>query len=83
MEKTPAEVRPLLEEELVKAFPNINKNWSDLKCQKWRFSQVTKAYTGTPGYVVLHEDPLLIGIETNNKKPVLDFLILKGKGLSF
>ncbi|XP_071540579.1 renalase-like isoform X3 [Panulirus ornatus] len=59
VEKTPDQVKPLLINHVKEAFPN----WPEpkyVKCQKWRFSQVTSAYPGLPGYVAL-ADGLIAG----------------------
>ena len=39
VEKTPDQVKPILEAEALKLFPNWPKA-DHVKCQKWRFSQV-------------------------------------------
>ena len=38
-------------------------NWPqpvEVKCQKWRYSQVTNSFEGSPGCVVLNKEPLLL-----------------------
>ncbi|XP_043234346.1 renalase-like isoform X1 [Amphibalanus amphitrite] len=59
VEKTPAEVQPILERHVTELFPDWPAPTS-VKCQKWRYSQVTEPFPGRPGHVVLSEQPLVV-----------------------
>lgn len=52
-------VQPLVVKQVKELFPDWPEP-ADIKCQKWRFSQVTSAYPGLPGCVTL-ADGLVIG----------------------
>ncbi|KAK3869347.1 hypothetical protein Pcinc_025331 [Petrolisthes cinctipes] len=52
VEETPNQVQPLLVSSVTEMFPHWPQPKA-IKCQKWRFSQVTSAYPGLPGYVSL------------------------------
>ncbi|XP_037782200.1 renalase-like isoform X1 [Penaeus monodon] len=59
VEKTPEQVQPMLVKRVQEMFPE----WPEpnfIKCQKWRFSQVSSAYPGLPGCVML-SDGLVVG----------------------
>ncbi|ROT61390.1 putative renalase isoform X2 [Penaeus vannamei] len=59
VEKTPEQVQPMLVKRVKEMFPE----WPEpnfIKCQKWRFSQVSSAYPGLPGCVTL-SDGLVVG----------------------
>ncbi|KAG0712540.1 Renalase [Chionoecetes opilio] len=59
VEKTPDQVKPVLLECIKDMYPH----WPEakaVKCQKWRFSQVTSAFPGLPGSVTLAEG-LVVG----------------------
>ncbi|XP_064118040.1 renalase-like isoform X1 [Macrobrachium nipponense] len=59
VEETTDDVKPLIMKKVQELFPE----WPEptyVKCQKWRFSQVTSAYPGLPGCVSL-ADGLVIG----------------------
>ncbi|XP_068807225.1 renalase isoform X2 [Struthio camelus] len=54
-----AEVQQLILNHLESILPSLPKPAS-IKCQKWRYSQVTKAVPNCPGQMILHTQPLLI-----------------------
>lgn len=59
IERTPDSMKDELVAELMKLFPA----WPQprhIKCLKWRYSQVSRSYAGSPDVLVLKEDPLLI-----------------------
>ncbi|XP_042238920.1 renalase-like isoform X2 [Homarus americanus] len=59
VEETPDQVKPILLNNVKEMFPD----WPEpkfVKCQKWRFSQVTSAYPGLPGCIIL-ADGLVAG----------------------
>lgn len=59
VEKTPDQVEPLLVQAVKEAFPNWPQP-DEVKCQKWRYSQVTNPFQGQPGGIILSKNPLLI-----------------------
>ncbi|KAM6306475.1 renalase [Aegotheles albertisi] len=59
LDSDPAEVQQLILSHLERIVPSLPKPAS-IKCQKWRYSQVTKAVPNCPGKMILHTQPLLI-----------------------
>ncbi|XP_015721691.1 renalase [Coturnix japonica] len=59
LDSDPAEVQQLILSHLESLVPSLPKAAS-VKCQKWRYSQVTKAVPNCPGQMILHTQPLLI-----------------------
>ncbi|KAM6203354.1 renalase isoform 2-T2 [Sarcoramphus papa] len=59
LDSDPAEVQQLILSHLERIVPSLPKPAS-VKCQKWRYSQVTKAVPGCLGQMILHTQPLLI-----------------------
>ncbi|NXA42389.1 RNLS Renalase, partial [Eudromia elegans] len=59
LDSDPAEVQQLILSHLESLVPSLPKPAS-VKCQKWRYSQVTKAVPNCPGHMILHTQPLLI-----------------------
>jgi len=59
VEKSPEDVKPLLLEHIDRLFPSWPKP-SQVKCQKWRYSQVQTAYAEKPGAIELQKTPLLL-----------------------
>jgi len=59
IENTPDEVKPLLLDRIKELFPQWPEP-SAIKCQKWKFSQVSTPYSGKPGCIKLSEKPLLL-----------------------
>ncbi|KAM6105388.1 renalase [Pterocles gutturalis] len=59
LDSDPAEVQQLILSHLERIVPSLPKPAS-VKCQKWRYSQVTKAVPNCPGQMILHTQPLLI-----------------------
>ncbi|KAM6067733.1 renalase isoform 2-T6 [Chlamydotis macqueenii] len=59
LDSDPAEVQQLILSHLQTIVPSLPKPAS-IKCQKWRYSQVTKAVPCCPGRMILHTQPLLI-----------------------
>ncbi|XP_025953153.2 renalase isoform X1 [Dromaius novaehollandiae] len=59
LDSDPAEVQQLILTHLESVVPSLPKPAS-IKCQKWRYSQVTKAVPNCPGQMTLHTQPLLI-----------------------
>lgn len=59
VEKTPDQVKPVL----LKCIKDLYPDWPEpkaVKCQKWRYSQVTSAFPGLPGSVMV-ADGLVVG----------------------
>ncbi|XP_062833552.1 renalase isoform X2 [Anolis carolinensis] len=52
-------VQQLILNELRKIMPDLPEPAST-KCQRWRYSQVTTAFPGSPGQITLHTKPFLI-----------------------
>ncbi|XP_058044249.1 renalase isoform X3 [Ahaetulla prasina] len=52
-------VQQLIINELKTIMPHLPEPAS-IKCQKWRYSQVTGAFSGSPGQITLHAKPFLI-----------------------
>ncbi|XP_077057336.1 renalase isoform X5 [Siphateles boraxobius] len=52
-------VQPIILEELEKVMPELPEPDS-IKCQKWRYSQVTRAVADCPGQMTLLSQPLLV-----------------------
>lgn len=52
-------VQPIILEELEKLMPDLPQPDS-IKCQKWRYSQVTRSVADCPGQMILHSQPLLV-----------------------
>ncbi|XP_063244927.1 LOW QUALITY PROTEIN: renalase-like [Bacillus rossius redtenbacheri] len=49
--------------ELMQHFKTVFPHWpvpETVKCHKWRYSQVVTPYLGTPGFVTIEEEPLLL-----------------------
>ncbi|KAM6130137.1 renalase [Phoenicopterus ruber ruber] len=59
LDSDPAEVQQLILSHLEQIVPSLPKPAS-IKCQKWRYSQVTKAVPDCRGQMILHTQPLLI-----------------------
>ena len=59
VEKTPDDIKPILLKHIEKLFPNWPKP-ANVKCQKWRYSQVQTSYPEKPGSIELLKSPLLI-----------------------
>uniref|UniRef100_A0A803Y1N4 Renalase, FAD dependent amine oxidase n=2 Tax=Meleagris gallopavo TaxID=9103 RepID=A0A803Y1N4_MELGA len=59
LDSDPAEVQQLILSHLENLVPSLPKADS-VKCQKWRYSQVTKAVPNCSGQMILHTQPLLI-----------------------
>ncbi|NWZ22180.1 RNLS Renalase, partial [Asarcornis scutulata] len=59
LDSDPAEVQQLILSHLESIMPSLPKPAS-VKCQKWRYSQVTKSVPNCPGHMILHTQPLLI-----------------------
>lgn len=59
IEKSPEDVKPLLLNHINEIFPKWPKPTA-VKCQKWKYSQVQKAYSGEPGCLELCKTPLLL-----------------------
>ncbi|XP_066856442.1 renalase isoform X2 [Anser cygnoides] len=59
LDSDPAEVQQLILSHLESIVPSLPKPAS-VKCQKWRYSQVTKSVPNCPGHMILHTQPLLI-----------------------
>ncbi|XP_061491382.1 renalase isoform X2 [Rhineura floridana] len=52
-------VQQLILDQLKDVVPSLPKPAS-IKCQRWRYSQVTKAFPGSPGQITLHMKPFLV-----------------------
>ncbi|XP_053167027.1 renalase isoform X2 [Hemicordylus capensis] len=52
-------VQQLILEQLEEIIPSLPKPAS-IKCQRWRYSQVTKAFPDCPGRITLHTKPFLV-----------------------
>ncbi|KAG8552391.1 hypothetical protein GDO81_004510 [Engystomops pustulosus] len=52
-------VQPLILKQLNSLLPNLPQP-KDIKCQKWRYSQVTEAFPECPGQITLHSKPFLL-----------------------
>ncbi|XP_020656951.3 renalase isoform X1 [Pogona vitticeps] len=52
-------VQPLILDQIKEIIPDLPKPAS-IKCQKWRYSQVTKAFPGSAGQITLHAKPFLV-----------------------
>jgi len=59
IDRTVKEVEPILMSALEQSFPDLPPPKA-VKCQKWKFSQVSTSYEGRPGVVELSRDPLLL-----------------------
>ncbi|XP_069652039.1 renalase isoform X2 [Haliaeetus albicilla] len=59
LDSDPAEVQQLILNHLERIVPSLPKPAS-IKCQKWRYSQVTKPVPNCLGQMILHTQPLLI-----------------------
>lgn len=59
MKATPEEMKPTLLAAVKKMYPEWPEP-EDLKSLKWLYSQVHKAYPGTPGSLQINETPLLV-----------------------
>ncbi|KAM6442647.1 renalase isoform 3-T3 [Liasis olivaceus] len=52
-------VQQLIVDELKATIPHLPEPAS-IKCQRWRYSQVTEAFPGSPGQITLHTKPFLV-----------------------
>eukprot|EP00095_Tigriopus_kingsejongensis_P010837 maker-scaffold332_size203095-snap-gene-1.19 protein:Tk10837 transcript:maker-scaffold332_size203095-snap-gene-1.19-mRNA-1 annotation:"hypothetical protein DAPPUDRAFT_327763" len=59
VEKTPQAMEAELDARIRKLFPDLPRP-KHLKCQKWRYSQVTRPFPELPGSVCLADQPLLL-----------------------
>ncbi|XP_005153776.1 renalase isoform X4 [Melopsittacus undulatus] len=59
LDSDPTEVQQLILSYLERIVPSLPKP-SSIKCQKWRYSQVTKAVPNSLGQMILHTQPLLV-----------------------
>ncbi|XP_068113605.1 renalase isoform X2 [Hyperolius riggenbachi] len=59
LEQEKEDVQPVIIKHLHTILPNLPKP-KEIKCQKWRYSQVTKAFPECPGQITLHSQPFLL-----------------------
>ncbi|KAL9846538.1 renalase isoform 2-T2 [Geothlypis trichas] len=59
LDSDPEEVQQIILSHLHRIVPSLPKP-SSIKCQRWRYSQVTRAVPNCPGQMILHTQPLLI-----------------------
>ncbi|XP_056351504.1 renalase-like isoform X1 [Oenanthe melanoleuca] len=59
LDSDPAEVQQIILSHLQSILPSLPEP-SSIKCQRWRYSQVTRAVPNCPGQMILHTQPLLI-----------------------
>ncbi|XP_033371510.1 renalase isoform X8 [Parus major] len=59
LDSDPAEVQQIILSHLQRIVPSLPEP-SSIKCQRWRYSQVTRAVPNCPGQMILHTQPLLI-----------------------
>ncbi|XP_030631552.1 renalase isoform X2 [Chanos chanos] len=59
LEEDKEEVQPIIMAELDKLLPGLPPP-DNIKCQKWRYSQVTRSVTDCPGQMTLLSKPLLV-----------------------
>ncbi|XP_073452453.1 renalase isoform X3 [Aquarana catesbeiana] len=59
LEQEKDEVQHVILKHLETMLPNLPKPKS-VKCQKWRYSQVTEAFPDCPGQITLHSEPFLL-----------------------
>lgn len=59
VEKTLEEMQPVILQELQKVMPELPEP-ENIKCQKWRYSQVTGSVADCPGQITLLSEPLLV-----------------------
>ncbi|XP_074647635.1 renalase-like isoform X2 [Tubulanus polymorphus] len=59
LESDKDDVQPIILDHLKTLLPRLPEP-SEIKCQKWRYSQVKQSYTDSPGYVELKSDPILL-----------------------
>ncbi|XP_050832240.1 renalase isoform X4 [Serinus canaria] len=59
LDSDPAEVQQIILSHLQRILPSLPQP-SSIKCQRWRYSQVTRAVPNCPGQMILHTQPLLI-----------------------
>uniref|UniRef100_U3KF72 Renalase, FAD dependent amine oxidase n=1 Tax=Ficedula albicollis TaxID=59894 RepID=U3KF72_FICAL len=59
LDSDPAEVQQIILRHLQSILPSLPEP-SSIKCQRWRYSQVTRAVPNCPGQMILHTQPLLI-----------------------
>uniref|UniRef100_A0A3B1IQB6 Renalase, FAD-dependent amine oxidase n=1 Tax=Astyanax mexicanus TaxID=7994 RepID=A0A3B1IQB6_ASTMX len=59
VEKTLEEMQPVILQELQKLMPELPEP-ENIKCQKWRYSQVTGSVADCPGQITLLSEPLLV-----------------------
>lgn len=59
IESTPQALQAQLVECVRARFPDLPEP-KHVKCQKWRYSQVSRPLAGTPGFAILEREPLLI-----------------------
>ncbi|XP_053244605.1 renalase isoform X1 [Podarcis raffonei] len=59
LESDKEKVQQLILDQLKDVVPNLPKPAS-IKCHRWRYSQVTKAFPGSPGQITLHTKPFLV-----------------------
>ena len=55
-----AEVEEMMMEQVLNEIPGLSPKPHKSRLLRWRYSQVQKPYTDTPGHVVLSERPLVI-----------------------
>nr|XP_034994257.1 renalase isoform X5 [Zootoca vivipara] len=59
LESDKEKVQQLILDQLKDVVPSLPKPAS-IKCHRWRYSQVTKAFPGSPGQITLHRKPFLV-----------------------
>lgn len=59
LEQEKEAVQPLILKQLNSILPNLPQP-KHVKCQKWRYSQVTEAFPDCPGQLTLHSKPFLL-----------------------
>ena len=71
LEESFDKVEPLIIESVKKILPELPAP-SHTKCQRWRYSQIHKAYSDAEGCLVLNDTPLLIAGGDSFGKSVFD-----------
>ncbi|XP_049810487.1 renalase-like [Schistocerca nitens] len=80
IERDVADVQRDIEKHINTLFPTWPKPVS-VKCQKWRYSQATAVYEGSPGCITLIQEPLLIAGGDGFTKSTFDGCITSAKAI--
>uniref|UniRef100_A0A1B6CIQ7 Amine oxidase domain-containing protein n=1 Tax=Clastoptera arizonana TaxID=38151 RepID=A0A1B6CIQ7_9HEMI len=79
------EALPNMESKLMTCFKERFPSWPEpnsVKCHKWRYSQVSNSYPGSPGFITISEDPILIAGGDGFRGSTFDNCVFSAKSIT-